>query len=282
MNSHDKGLVQRDPCHGSIRHRQSDRKSFTVRSVRVATIAGQVEVTFAPPHRALDLDLCARFGIAPASDVDEAAWQLRRSHDGELELRGPVSSTGEPLCIRLDPRHGTLAHRLKTSGRKDALARAIGLHRRRDLAVVDATAGLGRDAMVLASLGAQVTAVERVPALALLLYSATHGVLPFELEVIPADARTWLRTPPVRPVDVVYLDPMFGETGSAQVKKEMQACRALASGDDSDDLFAAARAAATDRVVVKRHRGAPPIAPTPSFSVGGERVRFDVYLAARA
>jgi hypothetical protein len=44
-------------------------------------------------------------------------------------------------------------------------------------------------------------------------------------------------------------------------------------------LFAAARAAARERVVVKRDAKAPPLAPGPSFAVDGERVRFDVYLA---
>ncbi len=65
----------------------------------------------------------------------------------------------------------------------------------------------------------------------------------------------------------------------AQVKKESQALRALAGPPtDTTALFAAAQAAALERVVCKRHPDAPPIGGKPSFAIEGERVRFDVYL----
>jgi 16S rRNA (guanine1516-N2)-methyltransferase len=74
---------------------------------------------------------------------------------------------------------------------------------------------------------------------------------------------------------------MFAAGGKAQVKKDMQVCRLLAGApEDPAPLLAAARATATDRVVVKRHHGEAPIAPDVAFTVPGERVRFDVYLAA--
>lgn len=100
------------------------------------------------------------------------------------------------------------------------------------------------------------------------------------LEVVAADAVAWLDAlPPEQAPAVVYLDPMFAEGGRAQVKKDMQVCRALAGPPaDGEALFAAARRAARERVVVKRHPGAPPLAPGVSFAVGGERIRFDVYL----
>lgn len=241
-----------------------------------------VRVTFAPPHSIGDQELCRRFGVPLTTTVDDSAWQLRRSHVGRLELRGPAGPAGAGLCIAIDPRHGDLAHRIQTSGRRDPLARAIGLHRRKaPIQVVDVTAGLGRDAMVLASLGCHVTAIERVPAFALLLHAATAGGSAFA--VICADATTWLQdcAEHDRP-DVVYLDPMFSEPGRAQVKKEMQACRALASAEGAPALFAAAVAVARDRVVVKRHPDAEPLATPPSFTVGSNRIRFDIYLRAPA
>lgn len=133
--------------------------------------------------------------------------------------------------------------------------------------------------MVLAHLGCTVIAVERVPALCVLLKLAIND-LGAEIEVVMADASHWLgQLPPDQAPDVVLLDPMFSQRGQSQVKKEMQACRALASQPvDEADLLAKARQAAKDRVVVKRHLRNDPIAPDVSHSVQGARVRFDVYL----
>ena len=154
------------------------------------------------------------------------------------------------------------------------------MHRRRVGHIADATAGLGRDALVLAHLGCTVTAIERVPALCALLQLAQRES-EARIEVVCADAVEWLRGRIDRPnpPEVVYLDPMFAEVGKAQVKKEMQACRALAGApQNTAALLAAARLAARDRVVVKRHPHHRPLADDVSFEVGGDRVRFDVYL----
>jgi len=185
--------------------------------------------------------------------------------------------------VRIGLAEGPMARRLHTARRTDPLPRAVGLARRRTFPnIVDATAGMGRDAFVLAHLGCPVIAIERVPALAFLLQLAAAESAGIELSVVTGDAVAWLRgrDQGERP-DVVYLDPMFGEHGKAQVKKEMQACRALAPADacDERELLRAAREAALDRVVVKRAPGLAPIADDVSHAVPGERVRFDVYLA---
>lgn len=151
--------------------------------------------------------------------------------------------------------------------------------------VVDATAGIGRDAMLLATLGARMTAVERIPVLAAMLWDCVQrSPLAGKLDVRVGEAAEILRAlgPTDRP-EVVCLDPMFAETGNAQVKQEMQVLRLL-SGPPGDvtALFAAARAAARDRVVCKRHPDHPPLGGTPSFTVAAARVRFDVYLSERA
>lgn len=136
--------------------------------------------------------------------------------------------------------------------------------------------------MVLAVLGCSVTALERVPGLALIaaLLAADAG-LTDRLTVLRAEATGWLDgLAPDRWPEVVYLDPMFGEQGRAQVKKEAQVCRALAGPPTGlSELLAAARRVARDRVVVKRHPHHAPLAAGASFTVRSERVRFDVYLA---
>lgn len=231
------------------------------------------EVTLAPGARGSEIAAAARLGIREAPR-DVSQWQIVREA-ARLTLRAPDGS-----ALAIDLQQGALARRLRAARRDDPLPRACGLHRRpRPPTVLDATAGLGRDAMVLAHLGCRVTALERVPALALLVGEAVAASwLAERLNIVGADALSWLATA-VERHDVVCLDPMFEARGTAQVKQEMQICRQLAGEpDDPGALFAAARRHARERVVVKRSASAPPLWPAPSFAIAGERVRFDVYL----
>jgi 16S rRNA (guanine1516-N2)-methyltransferase len=171
--------------------------------------------------------------------------------------------------------------------RRQPLARAIGKKTR---TVVDATAGLAQDALLLARMGFQVTALERSPVVAALardglrrLETQTTSAPGYQLQLITGDARALLPALLPRP-DAVYLDPMFPpkRKKSAAVKKEMRLLRELV-GDDTDtlELFDISRRVALDRVVVKRPDDAPPLAPDPSFSFPGKLVRYDVYLTRR-
>ena len=238
----------------------------------------QPAVTLAPGTLESDRDIAEHFGVKVATSPLPDTWQVIRSA-GTLKLRAPEAAGAYELgLMSAEP---SMARRLRTARRTDPLPRAVGMHRRRVERLVDATAGLGRDAMVLASLGCTVTALERVPALCMLLHlAADAAALP--VEVVQTDAVSWLQRArdAAEAPDVVYLDPMFSEQGKAQVKKEMQACRALAGpAEDAHQLLAAARAAARDRVIVKRHPHHSPLADDASFEVHGDRVRFDVYLA---
>lgn len=239
-------------------------------------MADAPEVTLAPGGCGSDVEFAARFGVSLAKTRDSDHWQLVRQ-GVTLSLVAPAADGGYE--VRADVAEPAMARRIRTARRTDPLPRAVGLNRRPALRIVDATAGLGRDALVLASLGADVVAVERIPALCLLLASASAAA-GLEVAVVAADATRWLADldPTDRP-DVVYLDPMFAAAGKAQVKKAMQACRALAGAPmDTAALLQAARAAARDRVVVKRHPHHPPLADDASHQVRADRIRFDVYL----
>lgn len=223
--------------------------------------------------------MAMRFGIPVTAlrRIDE--WQLVR--EGPTQTLG-IHGPGDRLRLALDVREGALRRRLQTVRRDQPLPRAVGLHRRLSPPrLIDATAGLCRDAMVLAQLGCFVLAIERVPALAALCAAAVARS-PFadRLEVVTGNAETVLRdlAGAQRP-DVVYLDPMHADPGRAEVKKDMQVCRALAGPPgDLEPLFAAAMSAARERVVVKRHPHGIPIGGKPSHTVAAERVHFDVYL----
>lgn len=220
----------------------------------------------------------------------EAELHLER-RDGRLVLAGDEKRYGHPLAVEFTS--GAAAHRRRFGGgRGQLIARACGFSQGVTPSVVDATAGLGRDAFVLASLGAPVLLVERVAAIFALLEDglararadAETAEIAARMCLVHGDAATALAAllagADVAP-QVIHLDPMFPHRDkSALVKKEMRLFRTLA-GDDADAprLLEAALDVATHRVVVKRPRKAPPIAgPAPRHVIEGKTSRYDLYV----
>ena len=191
--------------------------------------------------------------------------------------------------VRVDFVEGAVAHRRKFGGGSgQMIARAVGVHPGVLPTVLDATAGLGRDAFVLAGLGCTPTLIERQPLIAALLEDGLRraqadpevAAIVARMSLRQGDAIELMRAWPDEPPQVVYLDPMFPHHDkSALVKKEMRLFRPLA-GDDEDApaLLAAALALAANRVVVKRPRKAPAIAGAkPGYVIEGKSSRFDIY-----
>lgn len=226
------------------------------------------------------------FGVVLADAVN--GWHLCW-FEQQLVLRN--SDLPKQGDILVDFASGAATYRRKFGGGKsEAIAKAVGISKKAGLTVIDATAGLGRDALVLASLGANVTLVERNPSVALLLWDGlrraklapeTCDWLPARMQLVfasAAEALTQLPEP-----DVVYLDPMFpAREKSAAVKKEMRAFHDVVGSDpDADALYALAYALASKRVVVKRPGYAEFLAgQKPSMSIEGKNNRFDVYVKA--
>jgi len=195
---------------------------------------------------------------------------------------------GKNKPVYVDFVKGQLGYRQRHGGgRKQALGRAIGLKSGMNPSVIDATAGLGRDAFVLANLGCQVQMIERSPTFAALLYDGL-GRAPFlqsKMQLIHADARSALGTTKeelrIRKPDVIYIDPMYPHRRkSALVKKEMRFCRDIVGEDeDAPLLLETALCYVNQRVVVKRPKFASPLNnKLPNFSIHSENTRFDVYL----
>ncbi len=238
--------------------------------------------------------------LDPALDAAAAAWaeRLHLPLAGEAELALQLGPDGLQLVdlaedapgpVRVDFVEGAVAHRrLFGGGAGQMIAKAVGLLPGVRPSVVDATAGLGRDAFVLAQLGCPVTLIERNPLIAALLedglqraaQDAEVATIVGRMRLLCGDAIVRLNAWPDEVPQVVYLDPMFPHRDkSALVKKEMRLFRPVV-GDDGDApaLLEAALALATHRVVVKRARKAPAIAgPKPAFALEGNSSRFDIY-----
>lgn len=208
-------------------------------------------------------------------------------HQGRLQLCQWQSPRLGPLYV--DFVAGALAHRRKFGGgRRQAIARAVGIKSGVQLSVIDATAGWGRDAFVLASLGCRVHMIERSAVMAALLSDGLSRAqqdvnigswIQSRLSLAWQDSMDVASPWPFIP-EVVYLDPMFPEKRkSALVKKEMRALQILLGVQvDAEMLLSMAFAKAQERVVVKRSALASALsAQLPQTVIKTRKNRFDVY-----
>nr|WP_313408406.1 class I SAM-dependent methyltransferase [Pseudomonas sp.] len=225
----------------------------------------------------------SRLGLALEGET-EFALQL-----GDDGLQLVELGDKAPGPVRVDFVEGAAAHRRQFGGGSgQMIAKAVGVQAGIRPRILDATAGLGRDAFVLASLGCDMTLIERQPLVAALLEDGLRRAS-LDLDVAPIVARMRLLTGNAIELmrawqseapQVIYLDPMFPHRDkSALVKKEMRLFRPFVGDDlDAPALLEAALALATHRVVVKRPRKAPAIEGSkPGYVLEGKSSRYDIY-----
>ncbi|KPJ95193.1 MAG: hypothetical protein AMJ53_03285 [Gammaproteobacteria bacterium SG8_11] len=208
--------------------------------------------------------------------------------DYQLELHDLFQKTK----LLIDYTGGEIAYRAQHGGgRRQALAKAIGLKSGYTPNVIDATAGLGRDAFVLANLGCYVRMIERSPIMASLLEDALRRAandeqlkswLKLRLQLITGDAREQIPLLcDTSSADAIYIDPMYPPRAkSALVKKEMRFIQVLVGKDlDSSSLLTIALQYAEKRVVIKRPSYAAPVdGPKPTHTIESKNTRYDVYM----
>ncbi len=207
----------------------------------------------------------------------------------------------KPLSIYIDFVEGKAQHRrIHGGGKGQDIAKAVGLNKIKNPSVLDLTAGMGGDAFVLASLGCEMTLVERNHIIHALLDDAlARANLINEPELQEILARMTLLKKDSLAVledlttastaelpDVIYIDPMFpSREKSAKVKKEMQFFHDVVGADqDSEALLLKALQCAKKRIVVKRPRISDELSDkaNPAFVIAGKSTRYDVYLPTQA
>ena len=164
------------------------------------------------------------------------------------------------------------------------------------LRAVDATAGFGEDAFLLAAAGFEVTLYETDTVIAALLrdalaravHDASLAPIVARMHFIEGDSIAAMRAlaadraagaDEAPMVDVVYLDPMFPERRkSAAVKKKFQLLHHLERPcADEAELLAAARAVRPRKIVIKRPvKGYDLAGVKPAYRLSGKAVRYDV------
>ena len=221
-----------------------------------------------------------------ASSVNElkrVGLELRRDADG-LILEGD----GMRLRASFDDMKRRLLHG-KLNG--ELLVRAARLKGIEEPTLVDATAGLGQDSLLLAAAGFSVTLIECNPVIAAMLVDAIERArrdpeladAAGRMRVIEGNSLKVLRDLSMPP-DVVYLDPMFpGRSKSAAVKKKFQLLHRLEMPcEDEMALLEAARAAHPRKIVIKRPVKGPHLAGVkPDYTLRGKAVRYDCIVMAR-
>ena len=215
--------------------------------------------------------------------IDDPAVSLVRDERGlalvgdGMELRCDLAG----MLPRIKP--GRLSHEL--------LVRAARVNHPR---AIDATAGFGEDALLLAAAGFHVQLFEHDPVIAALLADGlARAAADPQLSPIASRMRltcgdsvqalTARASMDVAKPDVVYLDPMFpARQKSAAVKKKFQLLHHLeAPCTDEEGLLRTAIACGPRKVVIKRPAKGPYLAGIkPSYSIDGKAVRYDCIVPA--
>ena len=184
---------------------------------------------------------------------------------------------------------GPILHRLKYGkGRGQNLAKAVGMKSNKNRNIVDATAGLGYDAFILASLGAKVTLIERSEKMHEILQNGINEGVSFggeikkiinRMDLLFGDSKDIL--PKLSP-EVIMIDTMYRDRKkTALVKNNMRLVREIV-GPDADyiELLEVALNCAKNRVVLKQPRYAEPIKDIKkcSHQIIGKTIRYDIFM----
>lgn len=169
--------------------------------------------------------------------------------------------------------------------------------------VIDLTAGIGRDSIIMAAAGHNVIMIERNPILFSLLNDALnrlklenkYTIISNRLKLLNIDSSNFLKINTnddmindIQQQISVYLDPMYAENSvgkKAAVKKETQMLHRILGTEEGNDeinnnnLWNSAIQLANNRIVVKRAINAKFLSNLkPQHQIIGKNQRFDVYL----
>ena len=212
-----------------------------------------------------------------------------------------VENPGEYLTVMFDSKGVSLAgfgltyqgdfenmlHRV-TNGRlqHEMLVRAAKSEKPGRRAI-DATAGRGEDAFLLAAQGYEVTLYEQNPVIAALLKDALRRArknmilkeIAERMKLVEGNSVECMEKQ-LDPVDVIYLDPMFpARQKSSLINKKLQLIQKLEPPcSEETDLFDAAIRANPEKIIVKRPLKSEFLAGRkPSYTLNGKAIRYDCY-----
>lgn len=198
--------------------------------------------------------------------------------DGKLSMKGDFSEMASRL------KYNNLTHELVV---KAAKIKSID----RPLNILDATAGMGEDSLLLAAAGHNVTLYEYDPVIAALLRNTLERALSDQnlgetasrMKLVEGDsikAMQLIATQGEAP-DVILLDPMFPQRQkSGLIKKKFQLLQQLESPcSNEEEMLEAALNSGAKKVIIKRPAKGPFLGGRkPDYSLDGKAVRYDCHI----
>lgn len=156
------------------------------------------------------------------------------------------------------------------------------------LKAIDATAGMGEDAFLIAAYGYDVTLYEQNPVIAVLLKDAIRRAkknpllkeIVGRMQVINGNSIDYMEGN-LDEVDVIYLDPMFpSRQKSGLINKKLQLIQKLEPPCSTEkDLFEAAIKSGAKKIIVKRPLKSPHLdGRNPNYILNGKAIRYDCYI----
>lgn len=217
-------------------------------------------------------------------NLDKSTPYLELSTEGlslkcdDLELKGNFESLKRRLT--------------KNNLQSELLVKAAKIKGKETVSILDATAGLGEDSVILAAAGFSVTMYEYDEIIFALLedsvYRASHTVeyahIANRMTLKNEDSiKAMTELKETEKPDVILLDPMFPKREkSALIKKKFQLLQKLESPCDKEEaLLNAAMNLKPKKIIIKRPLKGPFLAGVkPSYSLKGKAIRVDVIVNA--
>lgn len=151
---------------------------------------------------------------------------------------------------------------------------------------VDAAAGMGEDAFLLAAAGYEVYLFERDAVIAALLKDAMNRAendprladIVGRMHLTEGDSIEFIPNLSIQP-EIVYLDPMFPpRRKSGLIHKKLQLIQKLEQPcADETELYEAAVSLRPKKIIIKRPLNGTPLADVkPGYTVKGKAIRYDV------
>tara|TARA_Y200000002_G_scaffold368154_1_gene360915 strand:- start:914 stop:1651 length:738 start_codon:yes stop_codon:yes gene_type:complete len=187
--------------------------------------------------------------------------------------------------LKIDIQKGALGWRLARAQHETHLKKAIGKSDR-PLRILDATAGLLGDSMIMLALGHSVTAYEQSKILFTMLNNALNqfseidpNLLNFQL----INSNVCETNFNEESFDVIYFDPMYSEDKASSARRsDMRKIRSILEIEgltsDPESTFAYLRNIPSTKLIVKRPLKTDAFEGGINYQVLGKSVRFDIYL----
>lgn len=209
--------------------------------------------------------------------VEISEPKLIMDEKGLMLSDGVNSMCGDFTAMLPRLKHNNLSHEM--------IVKAAKIKGDTNLHVIDATAGMGEDSLLLAAAGFRVDLYEKDPVIAALLKDTIKRAAENEELKNIVSNMTLHEEDSVAAmnnysggVDVIILDPMFPERQkSGLIKKKFQLIHQLEKPcDNEEELLNAAFAANPRKIVIKRPLKGPYLADRkPDYSLEGKAIRYD-------